>query len=973
MPRKTLYLIDGHAQIYRAYYAPFGALTSPAGEPTRATHVFTQMLLNLLRDKKPDYVVMVMDTADETVFRTTIDPTYKANRQASPEDLEPQINRIVSILEAIRMPILRMPGFEADDILATIAHRLRDEDIDIYLVSRDKDLDQLVTPQVRMYDPAKDRVFDAAAIREEKGYGPELAVEAQMLMGDSTDNVIGVVGVGPKKAAQLLQQYGSVAGIIAATDKLTPKLRENVLAFAPRMDTVRQLVTLRPDVPIEFALTSADVRSLQLAAAKPIFVQLGFTRLVDQLNKAIEATGSGGSTERGAAEVGGTGAVARGDKPPVAPDASTRKSRGEFRDEDDRGDDFLPGMDDRSPPPSADGQMGLFDRVADISERRGQYTLVDSDAALAELAKHLAGVEAFAFDTETTGLTPADADLVGISMSDTAGKGWYVAVRGVGRTLAEAAVRQALGPIFANPRIQKRGQNLKFDIAVLKTFGLTVAGVDFDSMIASFVLDSTRRSHGLDQLSLELLQYRPIPTEALIGKGKNQTTFDKLPTDRVCEYAAEDADVAWQLCIELARQMTDPELTRLFREVEMPLVEVLADMELRGVAVDVDLLARLSGEMADRMTGLRDEIHHKVGRAFNVDSTKQLAEVLFDERKLRVVKKTQTGRSTDAEVLEALAAETDDPVPRLVLDYREMAKLKGTYIDALPEMISKKTGRIHPSFHQTGAVTGRLSCSDPNLQNIPIRTEAGAKIRRAFVPGFKDHVLIKADYSQIELRVLAHFCQDEALAAAFREDRDIHAFVASQIEGVPLEQVTKEQRAGAKTVNFGIVYGQSAFGLARQTGMSVNDAKKFIEKYFARYPKIRGFLDACIAHAREHGYVKTILGRRRAIADIHSRNQTARNAAERFAVNTVVQGSAADLIKVAMIRIDRRIREKQRPSKMLLQVHDELVFETPRVAVATEAAMIRDEMAGALTLTVPIKVDVASGPNWLDMTPVEPN
>ncbi len=969
MARKTLYLIDGHAQIYRAYYAPFGALTSPKGEPTRATHVFTQMVLNLLRDKKPDYVVMVMDTADETVFRTALDPTYKANRQASPEDLAPQIERIVRILESIGMPILRIAGFEADDILATLAHRLRDEDIDIFLVSRDKDLDQLVTDRVRMYDPAKDRVLDAAAILEEKGYGPRLAVEAQMLMGDSTDNVIGVVGVGPKKAAQLLQQYGSVAGIIAAADKLTPKLKENVLAFAPRQDLVRQLVTLRNDVPIEFDLAKADVKALKLAGAKPHFVELGFTRLIDQLNKGIELLC--GNPSETVNEVK-TMVDSRAGKLPVAPKSRSPQSVTTTTDDAEQDVDLNRTQErDSADSLAADGQLGLFDQVADITERRGDYKLVDSEEALADLAKHLSKCKAFAFDTETTGLTPADADLVGISMSDEAGKGWYVAVRGVGKTLPEDTVRKALGPIFANASIKKCGQNCKFDIAVLKTFGLTVAGVDFDSMIASFVQNSMRRSHGLDQLSLELLQYRPIPTEALIGKGKNQTTFDKLPTDRVCEYAAEDADVAWQLCEELGKRMTEPELAKLFREVEMPLVEVLADMELRGVAVDVALLSRLSTQMGERMTALRDEIHHIAGRAFNVDSTRQLAEVLFDERKLRVVKKTQTGRSTDADVLEQLAAESDDPIPKLVIEYREMAKLRGTYVDALPTMISKKTGRIHPSFHQTGAVTGRLSCSDPNLQNIPIRTEAGAQIRRAFVPGFKDHVLIKADYSQIELRVLAHFCGDEALAAAFRDDRDIHQFVASQIEGVPLEAVTKEQRAGAKTVNFGIVYGQSAFGLSRQTGMSVTEAKIFIAKYFDRYPKIRGFLDSCVEHARTHGYVKTIMGRRRAIPDIHSRNQTARNAAERFAVNTVVQGSAADLIKLAMIRIDRRIRAEKRPSKMLLQVHDELVFETPRESIAQEAAMIREEMSQALKLTVPIKVDVASGMNWLDMQAVK--
>ena len=945
MPRKTLYLIDGHAQIYRAYYAPFGALSSPTGEPTRATHVFSQMLLNLLRDQKPDYLVMVMDSGDEKVFRVQIDPTYKANRQAPPEDLEPQIDRIVNILETVGLPILRLPGFEADDILATICARLRDDDIDIYLVSRDKDLDQLITDRVRMYDPAKDRVLDAAAIRAEKGYGPESAVEAQMLMGDSTDNVVGVVGVGPKKAAQLLADYGTVAGVIANADKLTPKLKENVLAFAPRADIVRQLVTLRPDVPIDFDLDSADVRRVRWAAAKPIFEQLGFKRLTEQLAAA-------------AAKLGGPAPTNDADTPPTsddddsAPPAPDDTDAGLFRD---------------AAPPAADGQLGLFDQVADITQKRGNYVLVDTVEALEALAAHLKTVRAFAFDTETTGLNPAEADLVGISVSDTPGKGWYVPVLGVGRTVPADAVRRLLGPVLADPAIHKCGQNVKFDLGILKTFGLAVAGVDFDSMIASFVLDSTRRSHGLDQLSLELLHYRPIPTEALIGKGRNQTTFDKLPTDRVCEYAAEDADVAWQLRVELERQMTDPELTKLFRDVEMPLVEVLAEMEHRGIAVDTDLLARLSGEMADRMTGLRDDIHRAAGRPFNIDSTKQLGEVLFDERKLRVGKKTTTARSTDAEVLEQLALESDDPIPKLVLEYRELAKLKGTYVDALPEMVSKKTGRIHPSFHQTAAVTGRLACSDPNLQNIPIRTETGAQIRRAFIPGKRDQVLIKADYSQVELRVLAHFSKDEALAAAFRDDRDIHAFVAAQIEGVPLDQVTKAQRANAKTVNFGIVYGQSAFGLSRQTGMALGDAKIFIERYFGRYPRIREFLDECVRHARRHGYVKTILGRRRAISDILSRNQTARNAAERFAVNTVVQGSAADLIKVAMIRIEKRIREERRPARMLLQVHDELVFESPTSAAAEEAAMIREEMAQAIPLDVPVKVDVAWGRNWLDM------
>ncbi len=905
MARRTLYLIDGHAQIYRAYYAPFGRLTAPSGEPTRATYVFTQMLLGLLRDRRPDYLAMVMDVSDGGVFRTELDPQYKAHRDPPPEDMAPQIERIVSILRAMKVPILRQPGFEADDLMATLCARHASADLDIMLVSKDKDLDQLLGDHVRMYDPGKDRETDVAALVAEKGYGPDRAIEAQMLMGDSTDNIRGVTGVGPKKAAQLLDRYGSVAAIVDHADQLTPKLRENVLAFRERMDLVRQLVTLRTDVDFPFELDEADVRRFCPAAARPAFEELGFRRLLDQFD-AIEG---------GAAE--------------ASPAAS--------------------------------------DQAAVAARTEADYTLVDTEAALAALAERLAHVEAFAFDTETTSLNPIEARLVGLSVSFESGTGYYVPVRGIGTTIAEEVVRRVLGPVLADPAIRKCGQNLKYDLGVLKSADIAVSGVYFDTMIASFLLDSSRRSHGMDALAAELLDYHPMPITDLIGTGRNQITFDQVPTDRACTYAAEDADVTWRLYQTLEGQLTDPELTRLFHDVEMPLVEVLADMEHRGVAVDTGLLATLSGQMADRLTDLRDRIHDAARRPFNVDSTKQLAEVLFDERGLRVVKKTRTGRSTDAEVLAALAAETDDPIPRLVLQYRELAKLKGTYIDALPELVCERTGRIHPSFRQTGAVTGRLSCRDPNLQNIPIRTETGAQIRRAFVPGEKGFVLLKADYSQIELRVLAHFSEDEALAAAFAEDRDIHAFVASQIEGVPLDQVTRRQRARAKTVNFGIVYGQSAFGLSRQTGMTVSEARRFIERYFARYPRIRGFLDACIEHAKRDGYVKTILGRRRAVREIDSRNRTARSAAERLAVNSVVQGSAADLIKVAMINLDRRIRREGRPSRMLIQVHDELVFEVPEDAADEEARVIAEEMSGAIPLKVPVKVDVAWGANWLDV------
>lgn len=963
MARKTLYLIDGHAQIYRAYYAPFAQLTSPKGEPTRAIHVFTQMILNLLRDKKPDYLAVTLDVGDESVFRVEIDPEYKAHRDPAPEDLPPQIERIVTILQKMEIPILRMKRYEADDIMATLCARHASPDCDVYLVSRDKDLDQLLTDHVRMYDPGKDRVIDAAAVLAEKGYGPNLAVEAQMLMGDSTDNIKGVVGIGPKKAADLLQKYGSVQSVIDHADELTPKMRENVLAFRDRHDAVRKLVTLLPDVPIDFDLATADVSRFKPAAAATLLDELGLRRLLDRVADKAALTPADPS------RANEPHAPARGrEQTDVAPDQPTNRPtpKQKPRQPSDPQGSLFGGGDEDKPSDDSDTTSISTQSVT------GDYHLIDTTQSLRDLAERLSSVSAFAFDTETRAdnadwaVRPSYADMVGISIAWEPGKAYYIPVRGVGRTVPLEAVREHLGPIFADASIRKCGQNVKFDMVVLHGAGIEVAGIDFDTMLASFVQDSSRRSHGIDGLAAEVLGFRKISTEDVIGTGRKQVRFDEVPTERVSPYACEDADVAWRLREALEKRFTEPELLALFRDVEMPLVSVLAEMEYRGVAIDVDLLAKISGQMADRQADLEREIHDIAGRPFNLNSTQQLAEILFDVRKLRVVKHTKTGRSTDAEVLDTLATETDDPIPKLLLEFRELTKLKGTYVDALPEMVHPKTNRIHPIFHQTGAVTGRLSCSEPNLQNIPIRTEAGAQIRKAFIPGKSDWVLVKADYSQIELRVLAHFCGDEALSSAFREDRDIHAFVASQIHGIPLDAVTKDQRAQAKTVNFGIIYGQSAFGLARQTGMPVGEARDFIDRYFARYPKIRGFLDSCVAHAKRHGFVKTLLGRRRTIADISSRNQTARNAAERLAVNTVVQGTAADMIKLAMIRIHRRIEKERRPSRMLIQVHDELVFETPTNAVKDEAAMIRDEMAAALPLSVPVKVDVGWGKNWLD-------
>ena len=894
----TLYLLDGHAQIYRAYYAPFSNLTAPSGEPTRATHVFCQMLLNLLRDRKPDYLAMVMDVSDETVFRRDIYPEYKAHREPPPEDLPVQMERIVAILTAVGIPILRVPRFEADDIMATLTARLAGESLDLYLVSRDKDLEQLLTPHVALYDPGKEQVITPEELRQTKGWGPEQAVEAQILTGDSVDNVPGVPGIGPKTAAVLLQKYGSVAGIIAHADELTPKQRENVLAFAPQVDMTRELVTLRADVPVEFELSRAACTRFNFAAAAEIFKELGFRRLLEQL----EAERHGGTQAR----------------------------RHEASD-------------------------------------AGDYQLVNTAELLGRLVAELGGQSEFAVDTETTGVDPIDAELVGISLSWEAGRGYYVPVRSVyGTVLPIELVREKLGPLLANEQTRKIGQNLKYDLIVLRQAGMPVAGPLFDTMIAAFVVDPTRTSYGLDKLSFELLGHHMIPITDLIGKGRDQLSMDQVPLEQVAEYAAEDADYTWRLKMLLEPQLGPTGVERLFSEIEMPLVSVLTDMEQNGISLDVDFLREMGKGMAARAAAITDEVHKLAGVRFNLDSPKQLGEVLFDKLGFRVVRKTRTARSTDAETLETLARETGHRLPALLLEYREVQKLRGTYVDALPNDLSRRTGRIHTSYHQTGTITGRLSSSEPNLQNIPVRTEAGREIRRAFVPRTKDELLIVADYSQVELRVLAHFCEDEALIRAFAEDRDIHAFVAGEINGVPLADVTREMRARAKAVNFGIIYGQTAFGLSQTTGMSRGEAQKFIDAYFARYPRIRSFIDQCTADAKRDGNVRTIQGRHRPIRDLDSNNRMARSQAERLAVNTVIQGSAADLIKMAMIELHARIRDEHLPLRMLLQVHDELVCESPRDSAASMATIIRDVMTSAMPLRVPLKVDVASGENWLE-------
>lgn len=895
---KTFYLLDGHAQIFRAYYAPFRELTTPDGRNVKAAYVFTQLVLSLLA-KDPDYFAVAFDVSDETTFRKAEFDAYKDHREKAPEDLSAQMTMVKEILKRMNVTVYEVQGFEADDVIATIAQRLP-EDVELRVVSKDKDLHQILNSRVALYDPKDGSLLHGHDLLRQKGYTPEQAVEVQTLTGDPTDNIPGVEGIGTKTAAKLVAQYGSAEAVLAHADEQTPKRRENLLAAADLLPVTRRLVTLRCDVPLEFDLQDCVHPRPTRETMRPTFDEYGFRTFLEQLPGEPEA-------------------------PP--------------------------------PPPQAHREAATYRTVT---------TREELDAVIADLR----GREAVAIDTETTDIRACDAELIGIALSTRAGTGSYVPVRCHDEeVLTVQEVLAALKPVLEDEAVLKVGQNLKYDLQVFDNAGARLAGPLFDTMIAAAVLRPERRANGMDALAKDLLGLTPIPTEELLGKGKHQKTMLDVPLTMLGEYAAEDADITWRLYELLSEELDEAPaaLQRLVREVEFPLVRVLARMESRGVTLDQDLLAETAVRLEARVVRLREEIQLAAGREFNPDSPAQLGEVLFDELGMRVVKRTKTSRSTDAAVLEILAAETEHPLPALVLEYRELTKLLGTYLAPLPGFLSGRTGRLHASFNQIGAATGRLSSSDPNIQNIPVRTETGRLIRRAFTASGEDRVLLTADYSQVELRILAHLAEDAEMRRAFEAGLDIHAFVASQIFGLPLDEVGPDQRRVAKTVNFGIVYGQTAFGLAKTLRIPQGDAAAFIEAYKARYTGIDRFLRSCIEFATEHGYVETILGRRRPVTEVRSRNRNLRSLGERLAINTVVQGSAADLIKLAMLHLDARLAgEPALDAHMIIQVHDELVFDVHRDSADAALAVVREEMVGAMELSVPLVVDAAYGPNWME-------
>ena len=899
---KTLYIIDGHAHIYAAYYAPMGGqLTGPTGEPTKAAYIFTMAILGLIQRRKPDMLVVALDSKAPT-FRSDIYAEYKANRPPIPDDLPGQIDRIEQILEAMNIPTLRLDGFEADDIIGTLAKRAGADGYECLLCSKDKDLLQLLDEHISMLDIKTDTLTDVKAMFEKMGIMPKQFIDCLALQGDTSDNVPGVPDVGPKTALGWIQKYGSLENLYERVDEIKGKRGDNLRKFKEQAELSRELVTIDCNVPLDVDYGDLEMREFNGPKLKEIFTELGFNRLLVQLGLTTEPSSAAQSS-------------------PQESETTKRESRG----------------------------TGHGYKLIDTPEKFEKF--------FAELKKQ----KLFAIDTETTSVDAMRADLVGVSFSWQSGKGFYLPVKAPlgAKHLQIEAVRQELARILADESVKKIGQNIKYDMLVLQNAQMPIKGVHFDTMVASYCLDP-ERSHSMNNMAADFLDYQCIPISSLIGKGKNQLTFDMVDTAAACEYAAEDADITYRLYLYFKERLEkEPLIKKLFEEVEMPLVPVLATMEYKGVTLDTKVLRKMSGEISGMLKDVTEQIYEQTGEVFNLDSPKQLGEVLFDKLGLVPVR----GRSTDAGVLEQLSDE--HPAIDLILQYRGLSKLQNTYVDKLGPLINPRTGRVHASFNQTIAATGRLSSSNPNLQNIPIRTELGSKIRSAFVPGNKTDCILSADYSQIELRLLAHFSKDQALTKAFAADRDIHSFVASQIYAVPIEDVTSEMRSRCKAVNFGIIYGQGAFGLSRSIRIGRAEAKKFIDDYFARYSSIRQFIDDCIARAKKTGYAETILHRRRKIQNLNSKNGNKRSQAERLAVNTVIQGSAADLIKLAMISIQRKIDAEDLPISMLLQIHDELLFELPTAEADRHANWIAELMTGAIKLDIPLKVDINYGPSWL--------
>lgn len=910
-PDDLIVIVDSHSLIYQVFHA-LPPMTSPQGLEVGAVHGFLRDIANLLQQWKPNYLVCAFDESDIT-FRNELFDRYKAHREEMPEALRGQIGLIVDALRVLGIPRVSVSGFEADDILATIAHRAAPHGARVLLVTSDKDCRQLITPTVKMLNLRKNELFGEDELMATWSIRPDQVVDFQSLVGDSVDNVPGVPSIGPKAAQQLLEQFGSLDAIYENLDRVAgDKRREKLMEHRNDAFLSRDLVRLKDDVPLPLEWNDMRPEKPDPAETEKLFRDLGFRRLAE----VFLATASNGSGSR----------------------ASTNEPSHHLNTD--------------------------------------AYRIVASTDALKAVCNELAKASVIAIDTETTSTRPRDTALVGISLGWAPGQAAYIPILGPpdSSCLELEHVRQCLEPFLADPSKQWIGQNIKFDAIVLRAHGMRIANIAFDTMVADYLLDAGGRNHDLGDIAKRWLGVNSVSIESLIGSGKNQTTMDQVPVARVGVYAAEDVDIPIHCLEPMRERLVAESLLPLMETLELPLIEVLADMEYLGIRVDTERLSALRSQFASQLEVLRSNVMELAGEEFNPDSPKQLGQILFERLKLRVVKKTKTGPSTDVEVLEELAAE--HPLPAKIIEYRQLAKLLSTYVESLPKLVSPNTGRVHTSYRQDIAATGRLSSIEPNLQNIPVRTPEGRSIRSAFIAGEADWLLLTADYSQIELRVLAHCCGDPNLMRAFEEDIDIHTSVASQVHGVPLEQVTSAMRRSAKAVSFGILYGQSPFGLAKGLGISRGEASAFIDEYFARYPKVREFIAKTLIECRTRGFVTTMSGRRRylkGIRDFATLDDAKKKQLlepERMAVNTVIQGSAADMIKLAMIGVARRLRDAQLRANMLLQIHDELLFEVHPEDRASLADLVRTEMTRVMPLHVPLKVDVKSGRNWSECEPL---
>ncbi len=903
-----LFLLDGMALAYRAYFSFITRpLTNSRGENTSAIFGFVNTLMKIL-DEKPEHVAVVFDTKEPT-FRHVMYQPYKATRQKMPEDMAGQIDTLKEVVRAFNVPCLELPGYEADDIMGTLARKAERQGIETFLVTGDKDFMQLISPKVKMYRPGKRgdewEILDQKAVKEKFGVTPDRVTDVLGLIGDKSDNVPGVSGIGEKTAIPLVLKYGSIERILKEVEKIPQAgVKQKLVQHRDEALLSKKLVTIDTAVPIEI-----DLRDL--TAQPPDRVRL--TKLFSEL---------------------------------------------EFRT-------LARKMQDQAPAPSAPPVAAL--PTSDIGSDEHAYHIVSSEKDFQSLVGRLEASERFVFDTETTGTDPMTAELVGLSFAVAPREAWYVPVAAPGDPasphLAPEVVLRRLAPVFADGAVEKIGQNVKYDMLVLASAGVRVEGALFDTMVANYLLRQESR-HNLDSLASEHLGYAMISYDELTGAGKERRQLREIDPAKVADYSAQDADITFRLYEKLGAALTEQGLLPLAANVEFPLIPVLAGMERTGVALDTGFLDGLSKEMERMLEQLTSRIHALSGEKFNINSTQQLSRILFEKLGLETGKKTKTGFSTDVGVLEMLRHKHE--VIELLLEYRQVQKLKSTYVDALPALINPGTGRVHTSFNQTVAATGRLSSSNPNLQNIPIRTEIGRSIREAFIPGGKGMAILSADYSQIELRVMAHISGDEGLAGAFRNGEDIHTTTASLVFGTPPKNVTKEQRRRAKEVNFGIMYGIGPFGLATRLDIPQSEAKEIIGLYFERFPKVSQYISDTIEKAKKDGYVSTLMGRRRYLPDVRSRNFTVRSNAERQAINMPIQGTAADMIKIAMVRIWRALQKHPMKLKMLLQVHDELVFEVEKGPVARAKELVVREMKNALPLSVPVEVEVGVGKNWLE-------